>query len=159
MLTLRRIAVLALGTLAMFVGPAIAAEPKCPLDLTTCLNMYNTMHERPWLGINVDQDSTGARIIQSVVPGGPADKAGIKAGDVLEKVNGKDPATWFAGKGGWKDGNPDAPGMTAQVRRGDRNVRLSVERRAIPEDVFARAIGTHMIEGHLAHMHTESEKH
>src|SRR5215475_8507118 len=47
---------------------------------------------RPLLGVNVgesEQEGAGVRIV-SVSPGGPADKAGLKAGDVLVSVNGSE---------------------------------------------------------------------
>src|SRR5713101_659703 len=41
---------------------------------------------------NADSDKIGARI-DGVTPGGPAAKAGLKAGDIITKFNG----TWLAG--------------------------------------------------------------
>ena len=47
--------------------------------------------------------------------------------------------------------------------RGGRPHHVELRYQAIPEDVFAKIIGTHMIEGHLAYMHQpgkhESEQH
>jgi serine protease Do len=45
---------------------------------------------RPWLGVNADE--LGGRLfVGRVTPGGPADKAGIKRGDVIVGVNGEQP--------------------------------------------------------------------
>ncbi len=45
---------------------------------------------RPVLGINLDApDVDNGVAIASVIPGSPADKAGVKAGDVIQKVNGR----------------------------------------------------------------------
>jgi S1-C subfamily serine protease len=46
---------------------------------------------RPWLGINADEVH-GRLFVSRVTPGGPADKAGVKRGDVIVGVNGE-PAT------------------------------------------------------------------
>ena len=51
------------------------------------------LHSRPSLGIVVDMragasDSIGARI-ESVTPGGPADRAGVRSGDIITRFGGK----------------------------------------------------------------------
>jgi hypothetical protein len=42
---------------------------------------------RPYLGITFDPDYTDAAVARSVVPGGPADQAGIQPGDNIEAIN------------------------------------------------------------------------
>ena len=137
----------------VFAAPAFAAEPKCPLDLTTCLNLYQRMQERPWLGVGIDKDSLGRFVIQSVEPNSPSQRAGIQPGDVLEGIEGRPPADWFAGKAGWRTGESGE----IKVIRNKQPKTLKMKYEGVPEDVFARIIGVHMIEGHLAHMHDEDE--
>src|SRR5256885_16872920 len=56
---------------------------------------------------NADSDKIGARIV-AVTPSGPADKAGLKAGDVVTKVNG----TALGGvRAGSDDEEQSRPGM------------------------------------------------
>ncbi len=45
---------------------------------------------RPWLGVNTDE-LRGRLFVSRVTPGGPADKAGLKRGDVVVGVNGEPP--------------------------------------------------------------------
>jgi serine protease Do len=45
---------------------------------------------RPWLGINADEVG-GRLLVGRVTPGGPADKAGIRRGDVIVGVNREQP--------------------------------------------------------------------
>jgi len=135
----------------LVAAPALAVEPKCPLDLTTCLNQFQRMRERPWLGVGIDRDSLGRFVIQSVEPNSPSQRAGVHPGDVLESIEGKPPGDWFAGKAGWRsDGSGDL-----EVIRGGHPKTVKMRFEGIPEDVFARIIGVHMIEGHLAHMHDD----
>jgi S1-C subfamily serine protease len=45
---------------------------------------------RPWLGLNTDE-LRGRLFVSRVTPDGPAQKAGIKRGDVVVGVNGEQP--------------------------------------------------------------------
>jgi S1-C subfamily serine protease len=45
---------------------------------------------RPWLGVNADE-LRGRLLVSRVTPGGPAETAGIKRGDVIVGVNGEQP--------------------------------------------------------------------
>ena len=44
----------------------------------------------PYLGIHVQPDATGRLVIDDVQPESPAEKAGLKAGNALARVDGKE---------------------------------------------------------------------
>lgn len=149
---MRRILILAL--LLLLPAAAVqAAQPKCPLDPEACLEQFALMKERPWLGVELHVDSLGHRAVTRVLPGSPAQRAGVKVGDELVRVDGKAPADWFAGKAGWKSGEA----KDVAVLRGGREKALRLPCEAIPEDLFARIVGEHMLEGHVAYMHLDGE--
>ena len=134
---------------ALLVAGSAAAAEKCPLDVATCLEKYQRMRERPWLGVEVDRDNDGRLVVTGVVPKSPSQRAGVRVGDVIERIEGLVPAEWFASKAGWKTGET---GGFAVVRHDDLVV-LKLRFEPIPEDVFARIIGAHMVESHLAYLH------
>lgn len=67
-------------------------------------------------------------------------------------IEGQPPAQWFAGKAGW--GLQKRGSIT--ILRGKSEKNLAVACEAIPEDYFARIVGLHMLEAHVAYMHDES---
>ena len=47
---------------------------------------------KPWLGLNTQADD-GALVVSRVTPNGPADKAGLRRGDVITNIGGETPKT------------------------------------------------------------------
>jgi predicted metalloprotease with PDZ domain len=78
------------------------------------------------LGISAGQDSSGAVVIQGVLPGGAAEEAGMKAGDILVgigdiEVNDPDFGPKFRERYGKEDGQP----LPIRVRRGGQPMTLN----------------------------------
>ena len=144
--------ILAVSLLVVTAFPAHAEQPRCPLPLGECMAQFGAMRDRPWMGVEVVRDSvTGARHVGAVVPGSPAHKAGIRSGDVLQKVGGVDPQLWFASKAGWKTDWKDGDKAAVIVSRGGHNRTLEMELGHVPEETLAAMIGIHVLEGHLAY--------
>jgi len=86
---------------------------------------------RPWLGLYVTE--AGARlVVAGLAPGGPAEKAGVKVGDIVVDVAGGKPSSladlfrriWASGEAGAEVPLKlmrDAATKNALVRSGDRN--------------------------------------
>jgi C-terminal processing protease CtpA/Prc len=148
---MRRIAWLSFVFLLL---PAVASakQPKCPLPLDSCIVQFGRMHDRPWLGVVLHPDSTGGQlvdVIDSVVANTPAQRAGWKKGDRLVRIDDRAPLQFFlATKAGWKNGDR----VQATLVRNGHERDGSFQAEHIPEELFARIVGEHMIEAHLAYM-------
>jgi S1-C subfamily serine protease len=123
----RASSVIVLGALAVAI-PSLARaqqppEPRTPEPRTKVWRsgpdtrvMSFVMNRRARLGITVnlrarDTDSVGA-YVDGVTPGGPADDAGIRAGDVITKLNGKSLLGGSAGESKTENGEPRSlPGL------------------------------------------------
>jgi predicted metalloprotease with PDZ domain len=139
--------------------PAMAAQPRCSLDLSTCLMEFAKMRDRPWVGVILDQDSTtGAITVLQVAPGGPAARAGMKAGDVMISLEGlpvPEGRKLLAGKAGWKTGK----NVHYRIRRGAREMDMPLRLGQLTDEQLAQMIGEHMVEAHLAYAETGASIH
>jgi S1-C subfamily serine protease len=85
--------VLAAGFMAGLAAPILAQEPTRAGGTMQGTSSYRYVTARPHLGFSVNTrgaatDTLGARV-ESVTPGSPAFRAGIRTGDVITHVNGK----------------------------------------------------------------------
>ncbi|MCZ6697213.1 MAG: PDZ domain-containing protein [Acidobacteria bacterium] len=82
--------ILSVMIIVVIATPAQAGHVRCTKDAADCAAaMRETYRERGWSGIEdkvKNEDSTIA--IRSVLPGSPADRAGLHAGDIVVSVNG-----------------------------------------------------------------------
>lgn len=84
--------VLALGCMALLAAPLRGQEPTRAGGTMQGTSSYRYVTARPHLGFSVNtrgaaSDTLGARV-ESVTPGSPAFRAGIRTGDVITHVNG-----------------------------------------------------------------------
>ena len=96
---------------------------------------------RPWDGINVRVVERGTNprellnagvVVSSVVPGSPADRAGIRAGDVIVRASERalrNPYDWQAARLDFRVGDA----VPLVVRRGGRDVSVSLRITDLPE--------------------------
>jgi S1-C subfamily serine protease len=88
------------GVGSLIVGDAVGGSDKTPGNMFVPIDRLPPIlgdllsggriagPGRPWLGINADE-VRGRLFVGRVTPGGPADKAGVKRGDVIVGVAGE----------------------------------------------------------------------
>ena len=76
--------------LALAVTGLVAGEhEKCTKSAGECAAHMKAMYQtRGWMGVEMDPNDDGSLRLVTVVPGSPADKAGLKTADALVSVNG-----------------------------------------------------------------------
>jgi S1-C subfamily serine protease len=140
---------LAVLSLALAI-PAWAGHSgeKCTHPTQECLDyMAANLKSTGWIGVELDiNEETGARVVKKVVPGSPAEAAGIQPGDILVSMNGTKLAK----------GNEDAimqakkdmkPGQTVTyvVSSNGLDKKVELVLAPMPADVMAAYIGEHML--------------
>lgn len=79
----------------------------------------------PFMGLGAKDAAGGGAEVTSVTPGQPADKGGLKVGDVVKKVNGQEIADWASMLGIVQSRRPDET-ITLEVMRGGAAQELKV---------------------------------
>jgi len=144
--------VAAAGLLAFAGEPAKEAGStgetvkKCPYTTQECLNsMAGKMKASGWIGIEYDPDKGMA--ITRVVPGSPAEKAGLLVGDQLAALNGieirpENEEAIYKARKQW------APGQVVRytIKRNGAAKQVDITLGEWPADLLARYIGEHMLQ-------------
>lgn len=150
MMTARRMGA-AIVLVALTAIPVAAGEyKKCTASTQECLNMMaEKMKKSGWVGVELDTEATGGTgyMVEKVIPGSPAEKAGIQSGDILYALNGVTIAE--SNKEALKKVRKEwVPGqsVTYTIKRAgaDREVTLTLA--PMPADVMANWVGQHMLE-------------
>lgn len=149
---------LAAGMLTAVAVPAFAGHgEKCTQDAQACLSHYSAYKDKGWVGIELDK-SGEAMVVKAVVATSPASKAGFQVGDQLVAMNGAkygDKEAMKKVQGDWKAGQE----VSYTVLRKGVEKKLAVTLGAMPEDVFAKMVGAHMISDHMAAAQSADAKH
>lgn len=102
------------------------------------------------IGIEVSVDADNRIVITNVYKGSPALEAGLKAGDIIEKVEGKsyDGSTLNGAVNAIRTADEDAAPVTITVIRDGKSLDVSVERR----EVSIPATDSQMLEGDIGYI-------
>jgi C-terminal processing protease CtpA/Prc len=155
------LAMFALATSTLAGGPdcekhaknaAYAASNKggCTATKEECLKHMQEAKNNGWLGIQYDRTDDGSSVIQAVVKGSPAEKAGFRSGDVLVALNGieMNEKNTDQVKSAWKSLKPGSV-VTYTVKREGASKDLTATLGRMPEEVYQAMVSEHMKE-HVA---------
>ncbi len=143
-----------LAMLAMAVAatvPAIAGHghEKCSYDTQACLNMMSEkMKNSGWIGVDLDKNAeTGVLTEKKVIEGSPAEKAGLKTGDVLYAIDGivlndANQEKIKKAKMAWKPGTS----ISYTIKRDGQDRKAAITLAPMPADILAKYIGEHMLD-------------
>ena len=105
------------------------------------------MQKVGWVGIEMEPNEDGTLTLTRIVPESPAERAGLRAGDVLVAREG----VRYSEENGEKisrEHKKSRPGdkVVFTVRRGSREIALTVELGQLPKQVISQWIGSWVIE-------------
>ena len=121
---------------------------KCTMSTQDCLDhMAASMKNSGWVGVELETDNPEGYTVTKVMPGSPAEAAGIQAGDILVALNGvafkkENEDELKQARKDWKPGQT----VTYDVKRGGGVKQVSLTLAPWPADVIAKAIGQHMLD-------------
>lgn len=128
-----------------------AYESDCAENLENCLTKRVAEYKaRGWFGIETERVGEGYYAkVKRVIPGSPAEAAGMQAGDMLVALNGialaaENKQALKKVKYGMSPGSQ----ATYTVKRSGAKKQIAVTLSEVPTEVLAAWIGTHMLEGH-----------
>lgn len=149
----RRNLFLTLALAAVLALPVLAGgdHAKCKASTQDCLNkMVAKLKSSGFVGVELDKnEETGALTVTRVVPGSPAEDAGLKSGDQLYALNGVVIAEKNYENGKLEKARQEwAPGqeVTYTIKRGGYDKEVTLTLAPMPADVMAKWIGDHMLD-------------
>jgi C-terminal processing protease CtpA/Prc len=136
---------------AVVAVPALAGGSdcsKCTENTQACLDaMVAKLQHRGWVGVELDKDDYGKLTVTDVIPDSPAQRAGLRDGDVLVALNGvefgeKNKKALHAVKKEMAVGKT----ITYTVKRDGYKKQIDVTLGKVPDEVLAAWVGEHMLD-------------
>jgi carboxyl-terminal processing protease len=131
------------GLLNGAIAGAVASlgDPYAEYETPQEYDDFNNPPSRPFAGVGIDVTAVRAGLlVEEVIPGTPAERAGLAPGDVIVAVNGRSLATLSSKRAlALIRGRPGST-VTLRVRRGSRGLRFALTRRLISTPLVDAAV-------------------
>ncbi len=135
----------------LLAGVTLAGNRPCDAELDDCVTQMTRElgKKKGWVGIELDHQEDGTLTITRVLPGSPAEAAGLAAGDRILALNG----VAYAGgdrtalKKAYKAMVPEST-ITYTIDRGGEELEIDILLARLPDRIKAQWIAQHLIEGH-----------
>lgn len=103
--------------------------------------------ERPRLGVVLGAGPDGGVLVRGITPGGPADEAGLRSGDVIESIDGHalsgaDAAARIRQTREHLTGLAEDQSVTLLIRRDGGQRQIDVQARSMPASLWAGGMDT-----------------
>lgn len=129
----------------IFAMPALAGDHSCDTPVEECLNtMVMKLKSSGFIGVEIEPDkATGTLTVSAVIPGSPAEKAGIQDGDILYALNG----IRFSKENDEAISRVKVPGkeVNCTIKRNGEDKTFKLTLAPMPADLMAKYIGEHMM--------------
>ena len=100
------------------------------------------------VGVTIEKNSGGFCEVTLTSPKGPGDKAGIKSGDLIIKIDGKDVSSKSISEISALLKGPAGTVVSVTVKRADSELKFDVKR----EKVAVKSVYYHMLEGNIGYI-------
>jgi carboxyl-terminal processing protease len=123
---------------------ASLGDPYATYETPYEYNDFNNPPAHPFAGVGITVNPiSGGLLVQEVIPGSPAAKAGVEPGDVITQVNSRTLAKVTSQQALDLIRGPSGSRVTLGVRRGSRRLTFPLTRKLISTPLVVAGIDTH----------------
>lgn len=126
-----------------------AGGDRCSASAQECLDgMIEKFAHKGWMGVEINKNEQDQKVINKVIAGSPAEKAGIQVGDVLVALNGHNLSEKSdALENLYAEMKPGSV-FTYTLANAGKQRQVKVTLATIPDEVKAQWVGHHMLAQH-----------
>jgi C-terminal processing protease CtpA/Prc len=150
LVTVLALIALSIPQFALAADDTAEKKKRCSASAQKCVHkMTEQFENRGWIGIEMDKEQKGRKVITKVIHKSPAERAGLEAGDAIVSFNGislsEGEETVYAEMK--KALIPDKQ-ITLGIERDGARLDIDVTLTKVPKELLAQWVGQHMLDQH-----------